>query len=56
MDWFLYGNGVRHERVNELSRTPNHQEKAPKTHWKILNRFLSIRKIPSIPPALVMEK
>ena len=53
---FLYGNGLRHERVNELSRTPNHQEKVPKTYWKILNRFLSIKKMPSIPPGLLMEK
>ena len=26
---------------------------APKTYWKIINRFLSNKKVPAIPPLLV---
>ena len=39
--------------INELSKKLSNPETAPKTYWKILNRFLSNKKIPSIPPLLV---
>ena len=36
-----------------MSKKLSNPETAPKTYWKILNRFLSNKKIPSIPPLLV---
>ena len=39
--------------INELSKKLSNPETAPKTNWKILNLFLSNKKIPSIPPLLV---
>ena len=39
--------------INELSKKLSNPETAPKTYRKILNRFLSNKKIPSIPPLLV---
>ena len=39
--------------INELSKKLSNPETAPKTYWRILNRFLSDKKIPSIPPLLV---
>ena len=39
--------------INELSKKLSNPEITPKTYWKILNHFLSNKKIPSIPPLLV---
>ena len=39
--------------INELSKKFSNPETASKTHWKILNRFLSNKKVPSVPPLLV---
>ena len=36
-----------------MSKKLNNPETAPKTYWKILNRFLSNKKKPSIPPLSV---
>ena len=40
---------AKEKYINELSNS----ETAPKTYWKILSRFLSNKKIPSILPLLV---
>ena len=53
-----YKNGKRNaglekeKYITESSKKLNNPETAPKTYWKILNRFLSNKKIPSIPPLL----
>ena len=39
--------------TNELSKRLSNPEAAPKAYWKTLNRFLSNKKIPPIPPLLV---
>ena len=39
--------------INELRKKLSSNETAPKTYWKILNRILSTKKIPSVPPVLV---
>ena len=44
---------AKEKYINELSKKLSNPETAPKTRWKILNRFLSNKKIPSIPPPLV---
>ena len=44
---------VKEKYINELSKKLSNPETAPKTYWKILNRFLSNKKIPSIPPLLL---
>ena len=44
---------AKEKYINELSKKLSNPETAPKTYWKILNRFLSNKKIPSIPPLLV---
>ena len=44
---------TKEKYINELNKKPNNPEIAPKTYWKISNRFLSNNKIPSIPPLLV---
>ena len=36
-----------------MCEKPNGPITAPKTYWKIINRFLSNKKIPAIPPLLV---
>ena len=43
----------KEKNINELSKKLSNHETAPKTYWEILNRFLSNKKIPSIPPLLV---
>ena len=53
-----YKNGKRNtglekeKYITESSKKLNNPETAPKTYSKILNRFLSNKKIPSIPPLL----
>ena len=44
---------AKEKYINELSKKLSNPETTPKTYWKILNRFLSNKKIPSIPPLLV---
>ena len=44
---------AKEKYINELSKKLSNPKIAPKTYWKILNRFLSNKKIPSIPPLLV---
>ena len=44
---------AKEKYINELSKKLSNPETASKTYWKILNRFLSNKKIPSIPPLLV---
>ena len=44
---------AKEKYINELSKKLSNLETAPKTYWKILNRFLSNKKIPLIPPLLV---
>ena len=44
---------AKEKYINELSKNLSNPETEPKTYWKILNRFLSNKKIPSIPPLLV---
>ena len=44
---------AKEKYITELSKKLSNPETAPKTYWKILNRFLSNKKIPSIPPLLV---
>ena len=44
---------AKEKYINELSKKLSNPETAPKTYWKILNRFLSNKKIPSIPLLLV---
>ena len=44
---------AKEKYINELSKKLSNPETAPKRYWKILNRFLSNKKIPSIPPLLV---
>ena len=44
---------AKEKYINESSKKFSHPETTPKTCWKILNWFLSNKKIPSIPPLLV---
>ena len=44
---------AKEKYINELSKKLSNLETAPKMYWKILNHFLSNKKIPSIPPLLV---
>ena len=44
---------AKEKYINELSKKLSNPETAPKTYWKMLNCFLSNKKIPSIPPLLV---
>ena len=44
---------AKEKYISELSKQLSNPEIALKTYWKILNRFLSNKKIPSIPPLLV---
>ena len=46
-------NIFKEKYISELSKKRSNSETAPKTYWKILNRFLSNKKIPSIPLLLV---
>ena len=39
--------------IVKMSEKLNDPITAPKTYWKIINRFLSNKKIPAIPPLLV---
>ena len=39
--------------IIQMCEKLNHPITAPKTYWKIINRFLSNNKIPAIPPLLV---
>ena len=38
-----------------MSKKLSNPETAPKTYWKILNRFFSNKKIPLVPPLLVND-
>ena len=38
---------AKEKYINELSKKLSNPETAPKTYWKILNRFLSNKKIPN---------
>ena len=40
--------------VRSMTNNLNHPLAAPKTYWSILNRFLNNRKIPEIPPPLML--
>ena len=42
--------------IDKLSKKLSNPETAPKTYWKILNRFLSNKKIPSIPSLLINDE
>ena len=44
---------AKEKYINELSKKLSNPETALKTYWKILNRFLSNKKIPSVPSLLV---
>ena len=44
---------AKEKYINELSKKLSNPKTAPKTYWKILSRFLSNKKIPSIPPLFV---
>ena len=44
---------AKEKYINESSKKLSNPETAPKTYWRILNRFLSNNKIASIPPLLV---
>ena len=44
---------AKEKYINELSKKLSNPKTAPKTYSKILNRILSNKKIPSIPPLLV---
>ena len=44
---------AKEKYINKLGTKLSNSETAPKTYLKILNRFLSNKKIPSIPPLLV---
>ena len=41
---------AKEKYISESSKQLSNPEIALKTYWKILNRFLSNKKIPSIPP------
>ena len=45
MDWFLYDNVLRHERVKQMCEKLNDPLPAPQTYSKILNRLLSNKKV-----------
>ena len=40
---------AKEKYINELSKKLNNPETAPETYWEIFNRFLSNKKLPSIP-------
>ena len=44
---------AKEKYINELSKKLCNPKTPPKTYWKLSNRFLSNKKIPSIPPLLV---
>ena len=46
----------KRKHVRQMSEKLRSCLTAPKTYWKILNRFLNNLKIPSIPPLLVNGK
>ena len=45
--------GAKEKHINEMSKKLSNPQAAPKTHRKILNRFLSNKKMPSIPSLLL---
>ena len=46
---------AKEKYIYELNKKLSNPETAPKTYWKILNRFFSNKKIPLVPPLLVND-
>ena len=51
-----YSRQKKKKNLIRLSAKVKDPSIAPKTYWSILNRFLSNKKIPIIPPILVDDK